>query len=81
MARAMLARASVLLAPGQRVISINHQRAQLEYFEEYQNLDVGRVGYRVTYVVDMRYARLLCACPDFLSRPSPISLLYEIYEV
>ena len=45
---------SSLLAPGQRVISINHQRARLEFLEEYQNLDVGRVGYRITYVVDMR---------------------------
>jgi len=43
-----------VLAPGQRIVSINLQRARLEYLEEYQKLDVGPVGHRVTYVVDRR---------------------------
>ena len=43
-----------MLAPGQRIVSINLQRARLEYLEEYQKLDVGPVGHRVTYVVDRR---------------------------
>ena len=45
---------SFVLAPGQRILSIDLQRARLEYLAEYQNLDVGPVGHRVTYVVDRR---------------------------
>jgi len=55
---------SSLLSPGQRLLSVNHQRARREYLDAYQSFDVGAVGFRVTYVVDIRshYTGLiLCA--------------------
>jgi hypothetical protein len=45
---------SFVLAPGQRVWSIDGTRVQCENLQEYQNLDVGNVGQRVTYLVDTR---------------------------